>query len=141
MTKPTVEQLEELSAKATQGEWEACGSERGGCKCGNVWSKDADAPVLNTVIGKWGDDYPALRFTEDSTSLRNLIEPYMEQITYGEVPEELGKANALFIAALVNFWRQGGAELVRDGLKWREDKARWEEMLSGGDKSARKEQP
>jgi hypothetical protein len=34
--------------------------------------------------------------------------------------EVWGDSDAQFIASLVNLWRSGGAELVRDGLKWRE---------------------
>lgn len=37
--------LDRLHAVTTQGPWENCGSERGGCICGMVWSKTLDASV------------------------------------------------------------------------------------------------
>ena len=98
-----LETLDALERQATPGPWRACNAETGGCRCGQVWSTPADAPVLETTIGKWGDGYPSLRFVKDTGGVGSLgpqIEAYMDQITYGEVPEESGKANALFVAAL-----------------------------------------
>ncbi len=94
LTKQT-QALLELARKATEGRWRACG--KGDCSCGLITSKDY--PIAEIVNGKWGDDYPALRYAKDSTSLNMKVEAYMEQITYGEVPKELVSANAKYIAA------------------------------------------
>ena len=65
------------SAAHTPGPWSACGQDRGGCSCGQVWSRAVDQPVAkaNTI---WGDD---------------LEHPY------GEIPFAEMVANARLIAA------------------------------------------
>ena len=78
----------------TKGPWHACN--KGECPCKQVWSNDY--PVAEVVSGKWGDDYPAIRLVGES-SIGQKAEAYMEQITYGEVSEELAEANARLIAA------------------------------------------
>jgi len=61
----------------TPGPWVACGSKRGGCSCGQVWSTAVDMPVA-TANGIWGDD---------------LAHPY------GEIPAAHKLANSRLIAA------------------------------------------
>jgi hypothetical protein len=56
-----------------------------------------DHPIAEIVSGKWGDDYPAMRIIGPSIDMK--VETYMDQITYGEVPEEEAIANARLIAA------------------------------------------
>lgn len=41
--------LRELLAAATPGPWIACGHNRGGCQCGNVWSEPGDVPVASAI--------------------------------------------------------------------------------------------
>lgn len=65
------------------------------CKCGGISGRDH--PVAKVVAGDWGDDYPSIRLTGPSLDLR--VEAYMEQITYGRIPQEVADANARLIAA------------------------------------------
>lgn len=78
--------------KYTIGPWRACN--KGKCVCGQIWSEPADFPVATVTTGKWGDEYPRIRLTDD-----NKAEAYMEMIEYGEVPKEMAEANAHLIAA------------------------------------------
>jgi hypothetical protein len=50
------------------------------------------------IAGKWGDDYCSIRLVGES-SLDLKAEAYMEQITYGEIPEKEAIANANLISA------------------------------------------
>jgi hypothetical protein len=93
--KPTVEQLEELSAKAREGEWSVCA----------MTYNDQWYPGV--TIHSTGTDGTPIRIG-DTSLLSNDA-----------------KENTAFIVNLVNFWRQGGAELVRDGLKFREPLKKW----------------
>lgn len=78
----------------TPGPWTACCE--GACQCKQVGAEHG--PVAKIISGKWGDDYAAIRLVGES-SLDYKAEAYMEQITYGEVSEEEGRANARLIAA------------------------------------------
>lgn len=49
MTPDEIRELMALAEKATQGEWQACGHDRGGCKCGQVWSLPADVMVAVSI--------------------------------------------------------------------------------------------
>jgi hypothetical protein len=101
--------LRHLAEAAMPGPWHACGQDRGGCSCGFVYSEPADAPVAKVTIGVWGDQWPEIRQVQverpertwgqppEPSSLR--LEPYMEMMEYGEIPEHVGKANAAFISA------------------------------------------
>ena len=93
-----IDELERLASAASPGPWEACGDDRGGCKCGQVWSKIADHPVAVVERGEWGDTYPAIRLTSDGLH-GTQAEAYLERIPYGEIPEGKSQANMLFIAA------------------------------------------
>lgn len=73
--------------------WHACNN--GECSCKQVWI--AEHPVAKVTSGNWGDDYPSIRLI-GSSSLGLTAEPYMEQITYGEVSEKTAVANARLIA-------------------------------------------
>jgi hypothetical protein len=98
----TLDDFEKLAKAATPGPWRECGHKRGGCQCCQVWSLSADAPIAEATRGKWGDDYPSLRFVEGSGGVGSIspqVEAYMEQMTYGEIPDGVGEANAAFIAA------------------------------------------
>jgi hypothetical protein len=79
----------------TPGPWAYCGADRGGCSCMTVMGEDH--PIATVTSGDWGDDYPSLRLT--GGSLDRGVEAYMEQTTYGNVPEAVAKANARLIAA------------------------------------------
>ena len=78
----------------TKGPWRAC--RNGECSCKQVWC--ANNPVAEVVAGKWGDDYCSIRIVGE-TSLDLKAEAYMEQVTYGEIPEKEAIANAHLIAA------------------------------------------
>lgn len=80
--------------KWTAGLWSVCND--GECRCKQVWCPDF--PLAKITNGNWGDDYPSIRIVGE-TSLELKAEAYMEQITYGEVSEEMATANALLIAA------------------------------------------
>jgi hypothetical protein len=94
--------IETLLSEATPGPWRECGHERGGCKCGQVWSETADHPVLVVERGEWGDTYPAIRLTSGPGMHGTQAEAYLERIPYGEIAEEKSKANAALIPALRN---------------------------------------
>ena len=79
--------------KHTAGPWHACGN--GKCICKQVWS--SDYPVAKAECGKWGDDYVSIRLTGENLQLK--AEPFMDQITYGEISEDVAEANARLIAA------------------------------------------
>jgi hypothetical protein len=74
--------------------WQLCNDGR--CPCLTIMARDY--PVAKVTCGPWGDDYPAIRLVGTS-SLEMKAEPYMEQITYGEVSKELALSNARLIAA------------------------------------------
>lgn len=78
----------------TPGPWHACHD--GECSCKIV--SCAYYPIARITVGKWGDDYPALRLVGTS-SLDTKAEAYMEQITYGEIGDDTATANARLIAA------------------------------------------
>lgn len=101
MDDAQIEALRKLAEDATPGPWEACGEDRGGCVCGQVWSRAADCPVAKTERGEWGDSYPALKVTQGD-GLHNTeikIEAYREFMAYGALPDGQGEKNALFIGA------------------------------------------
>lgn len=75
------------------GPWHACN--KGDCCCKQIWCNDY--PVAEAVSGKWGDDYPSIRLIGPYLDLK--VEPFMDQITYGEVAEATATANARLIAA------------------------------------------
>lgn len=89
--------LRTLAEAATSGPWIECGHGRGGCKCGFVFSKPADAPIAEVTIGVWGDEWPSMR--QVGGSIEGKFEAFMDGMDYGEVPEDKGKANAAYIAA------------------------------------------
>ena len=71
--------------KHTPGPWRACGADRGGCECRQIWSIPGDCPVVTArgecigiVNGKWGDG---------------------PKMIYGEVPKEQQQANVRLIVA------------------------------------------
>ena len=83
--------------KHTPGPWHACGN--GKCACKLVWSPDY--PVAKVECGKWGDDYVSMRLTGESLQLK--AEPFMDQITYGEISEDVAEANSLLIAVAPDY--------------------------------------
>lgn len=89
-----IELLKKLLAQASPGPWHSCGD--GECSCKIV--STADHPVAQIVHGDWGDDYPSIRVV--GCSLEAKAEAYMEQITYGHIPDEVATANARLIALL-----------------------------------------
>ena len=89
--------LDWLLANISPGPWEACGKDRGGCSCGQIWSKPSDHPVATATTGKWGDSFPTLEIF--GTSMDRTARAVIERIDYGEVRENAAKANAMLIAA------------------------------------------
>lgn len=81
------------------------------CKCGGIGSKDH--PVATVTSGDWGDDYPSIRSVGGSIS--GQFEIYMEQITYGHVPQEEADANARLIASAPDLYH-AASEILRTGL-------------------------
>ena len=84
--------------------WKWCG-EDGSHFCGHIWSADGNSHIVTVISGKWGDDYASLRFVEGTGGAGSLgpqIEAYMDQITYGEIPEDVAKANARLIVTACN---------------------------------------
>ena len=77
--------------------WRACND--GECSCLQIWCKDH--PIAEVISGDWGDDYPSIRLVGES-SLDLKAEAYMEQCTYGHIPEEVAKANIQFIIKACN---------------------------------------
>lgn len=76
-----------------------CGDKRGGCQCGMIWSELGSSTHVATVtIGKWGDQYPAIRVDQND---KMKAEAYMEHHYYGEISERRGKA---VTARLVACW-------------------------------------
>lgn len=88
-----LEPIKARLAAATPGPWSSCGDK---CKCRHVMSNDF--PIAEVTKGDWGDDYPSVRLVGDS-SLDLRAEPYMAQITYGNVPAEQFLANRAFISS------------------------------------------
>jgi len=84
----------------TPGPWHVCHQAK--CPCKQVWAEDH--PIAEITAGKWGDDYPALRLNTDKGMYGMHAEAYMEQITYGEVHEEIARGNALLIAQAPNLY-------------------------------------
>ena len=74
--------------------WHACTCG----KCGMV-SNQTDL-VATATRGNWGDDYPDLRRV--GGSIEGKFETFMNQITYGNVPPEIGNANAKYIEQACN---------------------------------------
>lgn len=89
-------------------DWVLCN--KGECKCLTISDRASDSPVCKVFDGKWGDDYPALRIVGDS--LQQKVEPYMEQITYGEIPHEEAVRRARLIAAAPDLLEAGRRALV-----------------------------
>lgn len=111
------------TAAFTAGPWSVCGADRGVCQCVTILSKHH--PIATAVSGAWGDNYPSLRFVEDSGegSIGAKIEAYMEQITYGEVPEAVAKANARLIAAAPDMYEalKLAEEIIEQQRIWSPD--------------------
>lgn len=97
-----LDELERVVAEATAGRWSRCGDDRGGCKCGLIWSDKSDRTVAST--SRVGDE---------------------------EGPNENAIADARAIVALHNAWPSLLAELralraVRDAARVVEQHtARW----------------
>ena len=121
----------------TPGPWSACGD--GDCVCKTVTC--GDHPVALVTHGKWGDNYAALRLV-GTTSLDMKAEAYMEQITYGEVPEATAKANALLIAAAPELLAAltGFCEASRDDLNDTSSEVWQQASRAIGKATGRKEQ-
>src|SRR6185437_8946712 len=92
-SRPSEPMGSHIQTKHTPGPWHLCNEGRCSCKtiCGQ------DYPVAVATHGKWGDDYPSIRIVGTS-SLDLKAEAYMEQITYGEVSDEVATANGRLIA-------------------------------------------
>ena len=91
MTRERRKQIQELLDTISPLPWKECGSEHGGCSCGQICSVKAQSPVATVTIGEWGD--PGL--------------------SYGKVSEEVGKANARFIANAPSLVKELLAEIDR----------------------------
>ncbi len=89
--------IDKIAEKHTPLPWRACND--GKCSCKKIWCPDY--PVAVVQSGDWGDDYPSIRLVGES-SLELKAEAYMEQCTYGHIPEELAEANIKFIIQACN---------------------------------------
>lgn len=90
----------------TPGPWKACGHKtpKGPCKCGIVHGPDH--PIAKVEIGKWGDEYPAVRLVEYQGgpgvrpgTIGAVAEAVIEMVEYGEIAVETALANAALISA------------------------------------------
>jgi hypothetical protein len=116
--KTLVETIDALYEKATHGTWSACGV--GECSCKTISA--SDYPIATFTSGEWGDTFPSVRLTGDS-SLARMAEAYIEKIVYGEVPEAVAEANVLLVVTLVNAWLEIRADLVQvENLQGARDK-------------------
>lgn len=88
--------------------WRACND--GKCSCKQIWCSDYPIAFVNS--GDWGDDYPSIRLVGES-SLDLKAEAYMEQCTYGHIPEELALANIKFIIEACNSYDPAHDQQVR----------------------------
>lgn len=86
-----------------------------------IWS--ADYPVAKVISGKWGDDYAALKII--NPGIGASVEAYIEQITYGEIREEISKKNANRIVDCVN-----ACEGIEDPAEFRKVFGEMREALS-----------
>ena len=86
-----------IAEKHTPLPWRACND--GKCSCKQIWCPDYPIAVVNS--GDWGDDYPSVRLIGES-SLDLKAEAYMEQCTYGHIPEEVAEANIQYIIQACN---------------------------------------
>ena len=80
----------------TQLPWSVCCEGR--CTCLMIMC--AVHPIAKVESGEWGDTYPAMRMA--GSSIEGRYEAYIEKITYGEIPQEIAKANALYIVKACN---------------------------------------
>jgi len=97
-----------MPLKHTPLPWQACND--GKCSCKQIWCSDYPIAVVNS--GDWGDDYPSIRIVGDS-SLDLKAEAYMEQCTYGHIPEEEAEANIQFIVKACNSYDPTHDQQVR----------------------------
>lgn len=97
-TKEFIEQQKALTAKITPLPWHYCGCG----KCGRISSDAVEeaSEVCNVTRGNWGDDYPNIRRT--GGSIEGKFELFMDQINYGNVPDEVADANAKYIEQACN---------------------------------------
>ncbi len=85
MEKQERDELRALAEAATQGTWQECGHERGGCSCCLIWALSADTTVAGTSPG----------------TARRVGLAFHSGNDEDDVPmvgEEQGKKNARFIA-------------------------------------------
>ena len=86
MNKQRRDELRAIAIAATQGTWQECGHERGGCSCCLVWALSADTTIAGTAAGtgkRIGFAYHAGNESDEEVPM---------------VSEEQGKRNARFIA-------------------------------------------
>lgn len=95
-TPEFIQQQRALAEKVKSLPWSACND--GECSCKQI-SCD-DYPIAEVTHGDWGDDYPSIRLIGGSLDIK--AEPYMEQITYGNIPEETATNHARYIVAAAN---------------------------------------
>lgn len=96
--------------------WSAC--HNGDCTCKQIWSKPDDHPVATVIAGDWGDTYPSLKIAPGEGAIgAKIVIPYLEQITYGNVPEERAAANIRYIVTACNY-HERLLKAVKDLKAW-----------------------
>lgn len=81
--------------------WSACHD--GNCTCKQIWSKPDDHPVATVIAGDWGDTYSSLKIEPGDGAIGAKAVPYLEQIAYGNVPEDIAISNVRFIVTACNY--------------------------------------
>lgn len=99
-TEKRLKQIRNRLNRATPGPWKKCTAHKGKCPCTSIWSVPDDIPIIEVTSGKWGDEFPALRFADGDSqgTIGAKIEAYTEMIEYGEIPDKEAQANKDFIA-------------------------------------------
>ena len=104
-TKEFIEEQQKLLDNVSPRPWHAC-------TCGKCGMISGDEDLIATAThGDWGDDYPDMRRV--GGSIEGKVETFMNQITYGHIPEETGKANAKYIEQACNNYPDALNEISR----------------------------
>lgn len=104
-TNESIEKVREQIKSISPLPWRACSCG----KCGQI-SNETDC-VATATQGNWGDNYPDIR--RISGSIEGKFEVFMNQITYGHIPPEIGNVNANYIAEACTNYPEALNEIER----------------------------
>jgi len=104
-TKEFIEKQRDIIKNVSPLPWHACSCG----KCGMI-SGEHDH-IATAIRGDWGDDYPDIR--RIGGSIEGKFETFMNQITYGHIPEETGNVNAQYIEQACNNYPEALDEIER----------------------------